>query len=159
MSEDPPQFGYHHVPTASGPPRPDEAIMWLACATLGTTKRITVAGEIDMSNAHLLLERVAAVARAPAPLVAVDLSAVTFFGAHGVSALAQAQLLVVERGGRLTLCDPSPVVRRVLALTGTLTAFEIVGGAVTGRGRTGPAAMDRYAPSPPPPPGRKMFVL
>ncbi|MFG1674058.1 STAS domain-containing protein [Micromonospora sp. NPDC049282] len=124
MSRKLPGFGRHHVPTASGSLRPDDPIMWLSCEVQGDVTRVSVAGEIDLSNAHLLMELLENVA-APTPLVAVDLSEVTFFGANGTDALVRARRLVAERGGRLTLCDPSPVVRRVLDVTGTLTGFEV----------------------------------
>jgi anti-sigma B factor antagonist len=130
MSEDLMVFRCQHVAAASGSARPAEAILRLACTTEGAVQRIAAAGEIDLSTAHLLVDLVATLARTPVPLVAVDLSAVTFFGAQGISALVRARLLVAERGGRLTLSDPSPVVRRVLDVTGLLTEFEIDGPAV-----------------------------
>ncbi|MCZ7440076.1 STAS domain-containing protein [Micromonospora sp. WMMC241] len=125
MSRELPVFGRHHVRTASGSLRPDDPIMWLSCEVRGDVTRVSVAGEVDLSNAHLLVELLENVA-ARSPLVAVDLSEVTFFGAHGTDALVRARRLVTERGGRLTLCYPSPVVRRVLDVTGTLDGFEVV---------------------------------
>ncbi|WP_089154420.1 STAS domain-containing protein [Micromonospora sp. NBS 11-29] len=112
-------------PTASGSSRPDDPIMWLRCAILGDVTRVAVAGEVDLSNAHLLTELLESVATRT-PLVAVDLSEVTFFGAYGTDALVRARRLLADRGGRLTLCRPAPVVRRVLDVTGTLAGFEVV---------------------------------
>ncbi|MET8280380.1 STAS domain-containing protein [Micromonospora sp. NPDC005174] len=74
-----------------------------------------MAGEIDMSNAHLLTELVESLSATPAPLITLDLSEVRFLGAHGVSALLRARELAISAGGRLTLHDPSPFVLRVLA--------------------------------------------
>ncbi|QLQ39069.1 STAS domain-containing protein [Micromonospora robiginosa] len=125
MSGELPGFGRHHVPTASGSFRPDEPIMSLSCAVRGDVTRVSVAGEVDLSNAHLLVELLENVA-VQGPLVAVDLSKVTFFGAHGIDALMRIRNLMAERGGRLTLCYPSPVVRRVLGVTGTFSGFEVV---------------------------------
>ncbi|MEU0077334.1 STAS domain-containing protein [Micromonospora tulbaghiae] len=88
--------------------------------------RISVAGEVDLSNAHLLTELVETAVAASAPLVVIDLSEVGFFGAYGTSALVLAQRILTEHGRRLILHRPSPVVRRVLGVTGTLTAFEVV---------------------------------
>ncbi|MGV9214029.1 STAS domain-containing protein [Micromonospora sp. RB23] len=82
----------------------------------GPTLSIAVAGEIDMSNAHLLTELVGSLCALPAPLITVDLSEVRFFGARGVSALLRARELAVSAGGQLTLRDPSPFVLRVLAV-------------------------------------------
>lgn len=126
MLEDLPVFGRHHVPTASGSWRPDEPIMWLSCEVHGGVTTVSVAGEVDLSNAHLLAELLENVAGVRAPLVVVQLAEVTFFGAHGIEALVRARRLLTERGGKLVLHRPSRVVRRVLDVTGTLPGFEIV---------------------------------
>ncbi|MDO3683313.1 STAS domain-containing protein [Micromonospora sp. C28ISP2-4] len=126
MSDMQPVFGCHHVPTASGAFRPDEPIMWLSCDTGIDVTRISVAGEVDLSNAHLLTELVETAVAASAPLVVIELSAVSFFGAYGTNALVLAQRMLTRHGRRLILHRPSPVVRRVLGVTGTLTAFEVV---------------------------------
>ena len=126
MSDERPVFGCHHVPTASGALRTDEPIMWLSCDTGVDVTRIAVAGEVDLSNAHLLTELVRTAVAASAPLVVIDLSEVTFFGAYGISALVLARRVLTENGRRLVLYRPSPVARRVLAVTGTLAAFEVV---------------------------------
>ncbi|GAB3066954.1 STAS domain-containing protein [Micromonospora schwarzwaldensis] len=125
MSENLPGFGRHHVPTASGSLRPDEPIMWLSCEARGHVTQVSVVGEVDLSNAHLLAELLENVA-ARTPMVAVDLSEVTFFGANGTDALVRAHQVLTGQGGRLTLCRPSSVVRRVLEITGTLGVFEVV---------------------------------
>ncbi|MEU4788921.1 STAS domain-containing protein [Micromonospora tulbaghiae] len=135
MSDEQPVFGCHHVPTASGVFRPDEPIMWLRCDTGADVTRISVAGEVDLSNAHLLTELVETAVAASAPLVVIDLSEVRFFGAYGISALMLAQRVLARHGRRLVLHRPSPAVRRVLGVTGTLTAFEVVH-------RPGPPAAD-----------------
>ncbi|MDM4784201.1 MULTISPECIES: STAS domain-containing protein [unclassified Micromonospora] len=104
----------------------EQPIMWLSCHLGTDVTRISVAGEVDLSNAHLLTELVETTVAASAPLVVVDLSDVSFFGAYGTSALVLAQRMLVRHGRRLILHRPSPVVRRVLGVTGTLTAFEVV---------------------------------
>ncbi|MET8118388.1 STAS domain-containing protein [Micromonospora sp. NPDC005189] len=113
-------------------------IMSLALSRDGSLSVISVAGELDMSNAHLLTELVGYLCQTPVPLIAVDLSAVRFFGAHGVSALLKANRLAAGAGGRLTLRDPSPFVRRVLGVAGVTRHLAIaepstpVGAPVTG---------------------------
>ncbi|MBQ1044210.1 STAS domain-containing protein [Micromonospora sp. C32] len=126
MSDERPVFGCHQVPTPSGAPWPDEPIMWLNCDAGTDVTRISVTGEVDLSNAHLLTELVATTVSMAAPLVVIDLSEVSFFGAYGTSALVLAQRLLTGHGRRLILHRPSPVVRRVLGVTGTLGAFEVV---------------------------------
>ncbi|MFF5219290.1 STAS domain-containing protein [Micromonospora sp. NPDC000442] len=139
MSQELPSVGCHHVLTAAGTSRPDEPIMWLSCEVSRDITQVAVAGEIDLSNAHLLAELVENVVAAKAPLVAVDLSAVTFFGAYGTDALLRARRQLTERGARLTLCHLSPAVRRVLDVTGTLTEFEVVERTSTSPASRGPA--------------------
>lgn len=72
---------------------------------------IGVAGELDSVGGELLtaaLEAVDAIDR-------VDMSQVTFFDSSGIRAFLTARH---QRGAALTIVDPSPVVRRVLELTG-----------------------------------------
>ncbi|MEV7327551.1 STAS domain-containing protein [Micromonospora sp. NPDC093244] len=102
------------------PPGLHTPIMSLAWSRDDSTSLITVAGEIDMSNSHLLTELVEFLCQSPVPLIAVDLSAVRFLGAHGITALLQASQLVTSAGARLTLRDPSPFVLRVLGAAGVM---------------------------------------
>ena len=104
----------------------EQPIMWLSCHVGTDVTRISVAGEVDLSNAHLLTDLVESAVAAPAPLVVIDLAEVSFFGAYGTNALVLAQRVLTGHGRRLVLHRPSPVVRRVLGVTGTLTAFEVV---------------------------------
>ncbi|MBF5028598.1 STAS domain-containing protein [Micromonospora sp. ANENR4] len=100
--------------------------MWLSCHAGTDVTQVSVAGEVDLSNAHLLTELVETAVAAPAPLVVIDLAEVSFFGAYGTNALVLAHRMLTRHGRRLILHRPSPVVRRVLAVTGTLGAFEVV---------------------------------
>ncbi|MGK5518108.1 STAS domain-containing protein [Micromonospora sp. URMC 107] len=58
-------------------------------------------------------------------MIAVDLSAVRFFGAHGVSALLQAQQTATDAGAAFLLRDPAPCVTYILATTGVLPSFTL----------------------------------
>ncbi|MFV2116480.1 STAS domain-containing protein [Micromonospora sp. LOL_025] len=114
--------------------------MSLALTCEGATKLITVSGEIDMSNAHLLAELVEFVCRPPLPVIAVDLSAVRFFGVHGVSALLQSQQTAADAGAAFLLRDPAPCVTYILATTAVLASFALTGGPASGVGpATAPA--------------------
>ncbi|WP_158609819.1 MULTISPECIES: STAS domain-containing protein [unclassified Micromonospora] len=108
----------------------------------GSTKLITVSGEIDMSNAHLLTELMEFVCRPPSPVIAVDLSAVRFFGAHGVSALLQAQDIAAEAEAAIVLRDPAPCVTYILATTGALESFTLTRGPGSSSGRRPAQARD-----------------
>ncbi|MBM0231289.1 STAS domain-containing protein [Micromonospora sp. STR1_7] len=109
------------------PPDVRTPIMSLALTRDGSTSLISVAGEIDMSNAHLLTELVEFLCRTPVPLIALDLSAVRFLGAHGVTALLQASKLTTTAGARLTVRAPSPFVLRVLGVAGVLPHLNLDG--------------------------------
>ncbi|SCF05627.1 anti-sigma B factor antagonist [Micromonospora coriariae] len=95
-----------------------EPILCVAATSEPPATLIRASGEIDMSSAHLLVDMVELIAAHPAPQVALDLSEVTFFGAHGVSALLRARHLVTCAGGVLTLAAVSSTVRRILGVTG-----------------------------------------
>ncbi|MER7456853.1 STAS domain-containing protein [Micromonospora sp. NPDC126480] len=86
---------------------------------------VEVAGEVDLSTAHLLVEFVEMFGVHSAGPVHLDLSRVTFFSAHGISAVLRVSGLVAAAGGRLTVCDPAPCVRRLLALTGVDAGLDL----------------------------------
>ncbi|SCG76511.1 STAS domain-containing protein [Micromonospora coxensis] len=115
--------GQHLSRTPPGPlPEP---IMSLSYSCDGSATVVTVSGEIDMSNAHLLVELVESLCRATAPTVTLDLSAVTYFGAHGISALLHAHELVTAVGGRLAVGRASSFVLYVLGVTGVRSHLEL----------------------------------
>ncbi|TQJ20155.1 anti-anti-sigma factor [Micromonospora sp. A202] len=109
-----------------GPDRVGDQVMSLALTCVGSAKLIHVSGEIDMSNAHLLTELVACACHSPAaPVITVDLSAVRFFSAHGVSALLEAQHIAVTAGAAFILRNPAPCVTYLLATSGALGDFRL----------------------------------
>ena len=74
--------------------------------------RPTIRGECDLSNAPAIESWLTSFGDAP---IDIDLSGVTFFGASALRAL----IAVAQRNPNLRVVDPSPVVRRVLDITGT----------------------------------------
>ncbi|RLP86396.1 MULTISPECIES: STAS domain-containing protein [unclassified Micromonospora] len=103
--------------------RPAEPIMTLSLDTEGPLIVITVSGEIDMSNAHLITDLAEhGIGRRPARLV-LDLSGVTFFSAHGISALLRVQSTAAHAQVELILRDAAPCVIAILTATGTLTSL------------------------------------
>lgn len=79
---------------------------------------ITIRGALERDTDHLLIELVDHVVRDHAGPVILDMAGVTFVCAHGVGALLRARDMITAAGGRLTLRDPSPLTRRILAITG-----------------------------------------
>ncbi len=75
---------------------------------------VTVSGELDMSNASSLEATVASItAEGPERLI-FDLSGLRFMDSAGIAVLVSA----TSKVNAVQLRDPSPVVRRVIELTG-----------------------------------------
>lgn len=88
---------------------------------------IHVSGEIDTLTAPALSEQLAQ--RLPnAPLVVLDLSAVTFLGSAGLAALVAAKDDAAQRGALLRLVCGSRIVTRALEATGLLGLFDVADG-------------------------------
>jgi anti-anti-sigma factor len=91
-----------------------------SCPSPGTT-RVTVAGEIDLSNSDLLHVRLLNILSTLHPRrIEVDLAGVTFLDCSGLTVLVVLGRAAARTGCRLRITNPQPVVRRVLALTGLL---------------------------------------
>lgn len=106
-----------HLP-ASAPP-----MMSLSCERAGPVTVVSVRGEIDMSNAHQLVDLPTELGRDLAAQVVLDFSAVRFVDLHAVRALVQAYRLLAAAGGALTLRRPPRCVARLLHLTGAAELF------------------------------------
>ncbi|MEU8386827.1 STAS domain-containing protein [Micromonospora sp. NPDC048843] len=99
--------------------QPAKPIMTLDLRNDRHAPMITVSGEVDMSTAHLISELAEhVITRRPARL-ALDLSGVTFFSAHGISALLRTQHAAETAEVTLTLHATAPCVTYLLAVTGT----------------------------------------
>lgn len=81
---------------------------------------VRVAGDVDMgTRAQLAAALDRALAPGMLPVVVVDLSAVRFFAAAGVSCVERAVVEIEARGGRAHLVCPSPgAAWRVVSLLG-----------------------------------------
>ncbi|MEU8111207.1 STAS domain-containing protein [Micromonospora sp. NPDC048947] len=99
--------------------QPAKPIMTLDLHNDRNAPMITVSGEVDMSTAHLISELAEHVITGrPAHLV-LDLSGVTFFSAHGISALLRTQRAAESAEVTLALRATAPCVTYLLAVTGT----------------------------------------
>ncbi|MEU4717903.1 STAS domain-containing protein [Micromonospora purpureochromogenes] len=113
-------------------PAPDAPVMSLDWEHEGPLTVVSVHGEVDMSNAHLLVDLVAQLARRPTPRVVLDLSGVRFVDLHAVRALVEADRLLREAAGGLALRRPPRCVSRLLHLTATVHLFAVDEGPVPG---------------------------
>lgn len=118
--------------------------------THGQGRRVAaVAGEVDVMTAsalYMFLAHCIYAAASPGDLV-VDLSAVTFMGASGLTALVRADGLARGLGVRVRLGAASECVTRILQVTGLSQRFMPhpvgpVGLIGTGRNRPMPAQVN-----------------
>lgn len=88
---------------------------------------VAVSGELDLCTVPGLHELVASQIAAGRVRLVLELSELTFCDATGAGELLRCRRLLRERGGRLSLLQVSPQVRRVLritGLTGVLPAYS-----------------------------------
>ena len=72
-------------------------------------------GELDISTCQGLAERLAGPFGS---LIVVDLCQLSFMDSSGLNAIHMARQKAISGGGTLVVCRPSPVVYRVLQITG-----------------------------------------
>jgi anti-anti-sigma factor len=109
----------------------------------GPVTVVTVEGEVDGDNAHLIPELVESLTGDATQRLILDLARVTFVSAAGVAAFLHVRNTLAATGGQLVLRDPSPVVLTALAGTHVNRAFHVH---TTPRGGDGSSLV----PSPPP---------
>ncbi len=87
---------------------------------------VSVAGEVDVGTAPILGDALEAVIDDQGNLsVCVDLAGMTFIDSTGLSVLVGALKRLRERGGHLTLANPSATTLRVLEIVGLTRVLEI----------------------------------
>ncbi|MEV0717429.1 STAS domain-containing protein [Asanoa sp. NPDC050611] len=84
----------------------------------GETLRLRLAGELDMSTAAELLERIADLAAGGSPRVVVDLTALTFCDSAGLTTFVRGDRRCAEAGGWLRLTGAHGHVARVIEISG-----------------------------------------
>jgi anti-anti-sigma factor len=72
-------------------------------------------GELDACTSQRLAEHVIG---PPGSLIVVDLCQLTFMDSSGLGAIHAARRKAIKSGGTLVVCRPSPMVYRVLQITG-----------------------------------------
>jgi anti-sigma B factor antagonist len=85
--------------------------------TEGSVVRVLVSGELDVATEQDLAEGLDALVPADAAPVCLDLAAVTFCDARGLSALLRFSRLLDGSGRRLSVVGAPAHMRRLLALT------------------------------------------
>jgi anti-sigma B factor antagonist len=82
---------------------------------------VVLTGELDTSNAALLQERMASIPSQPAQRLIFDLADLRFMDSAGIAVLIGA----ATKASSVSVLNPSPIVRRVLEITGLSDVFSI----------------------------------
>lgn len=103
--------------------------------TAGNVPIVVVGGEVDVSSAPELKDRVAELTRSGEQTLIVDLSGVTFLDSTGLGVLVEARAASAESGGALLLVCNQDRILKLFTITGLDDVFAIhpsVGEAVAG---------------------------
>lgn len=82
------------------------------------TTRVVLAGELDGASALPLGEQLCDVAAELVGDLVVDIGLLTFIDSTGLSLLLSLHKMVRACGCTLTICDPTPMARRLFQITG-----------------------------------------
>jgi anti-anti-sigma factor len=85
---------------------------------------ISVRGELDLSTAPELSELTTRLLEQGDSRLVYDLSGLTFCDSTGLTVFVRAKNRIDEIGGRLSLAAPSPIVHRVLDVSGLLQVLD-----------------------------------
>jgi anti-sigma B factor antagonist len=91
----------------------------------GDQVALTIAGDVDLATAPMLINRVQSLFNEPVAELALDLTKVTFLDSSGIAALIKANTTADEHDARFTLASASPEVRRILRSTGLAERFGL----------------------------------
>lgn len=107
---------------ATGGPRIEEtelvAPLVVTAEPVGEVVRLRLAGELDMSTAPELLERITSLAAGGTPRLVVDLAALTFCDSAGLTTFVRGDRRCAEAGGWLRLTGAYGHVARVIEISG-----------------------------------------
>ncbi len=85
---------------------------------------ISVRGELDLATAPELSDLTTRLLEQGDARLVYDLSGLTFCDSTGLTVFVRAKNRVDELGGRLSLAAPSPIVHRVLDVSGLLQVLD-----------------------------------
>src|ERR671910_3234306 len=87
---------------------------------------VSVRGEIDLCSAPYLEQALAELIDEQGNLsIVLDLERLEFVGSTGVALLLKARERARLKGGEIILARPSAIARRVLEISGVLSAFDV----------------------------------
>ena len=86
---------------------------------------VTTPDEIDVSNAALLRESLAAAAESGAPMLVVDMSRTEYCDSTGLNVLVRAMRAASEDGRKMRLVAGGAGLQRILTVTGVGSLFQV----------------------------------
>jgi anti-sigma B factor antagonist len=92
----------------------------------GGIRRIDIQGRMDMDGTESIGTQLTYLISTEKALVAIDLSQVEFMSSIGVGVIVRAMNALRQRGGKLVLVNPQPVVSLVLQKTAIDTIVPVV---------------------------------
>jgi anti-sigma B factor antagonist len=87
---------------------------------------IALDGELDLATAPQLAGVALALVESGAPDLIMDAEKLTFCDSSGLTVFVQVANSLQATGGRLAIAGPSPIVRRVLELSGLIESIVVV---------------------------------
>ncbi len=99
--------------------------MDVAIERRGATLEVVVVGELDASNSGAFRDAVGEHLDESVSLVEVRANELRFVDSSGISEMVEIHQRVDGNGGRLTVNEPTPAVRRILEITGLSEAFGL----------------------------------
>ena len=100
--------------------------MTIAREDNGTRPVLTIDGDLDLATAPDLATLGLSLVDDGARDVIVDARGLTFCDSSGLSVFVQIANRLAQRQGRLAIAGPTPIVRRVLEMSGLVDAFVVV---------------------------------
>ena len=101
------------------------ATLELSVSAEGGETVVAASGELDVTTAPELRERLTALIGAGSTTILLDLAGVTFVDSTALSVLVAALKRLRQADGDLQLSSPLPSVRRVFEITGLTRLFTI----------------------------------
>lgn len=99
--------------------------LYLQKDQLGGRPAVTVMGDVDMSNSHLLRDYLSDQIHSEPQDLYLNLAELSFIDSTGLSVLLNTRKLLQSFDCSLVLVSPSPAVESVLAVTGLDAIFEV----------------------------------
>jgi stage II sporulation protein AA (anti-sigma F factor antagonist) len=124
-----PSCGVDHVLAHGAAPGGAGGLLSWAIQPRGRRVIVRLDGELDTDTAPRLARQIEPLAETGSHLI-LDLAAVRFCDCAGLNLFVRLQLLASAAGGWMHLAEPTPAIRRLIALTGLYDILPVEAGLV-----------------------------